>query len=236
MNRIKNNIDSLQSLQKDYSDSVELSKTIYINGSSTSSVNQCFSLLNSLKELVYRCKCFCRRRNYSTLIFQPHSTNILLEFSILIFYDGSFSTYGALKLDSVLNFVSSSSITYEIMRTQESTVSTFDGFPNKLLVRAPVLFIRIFYPLFCSIFLCKVFPSVWKVAWITLVFKSGSRNSIMCYRPTSLLPKISLIFEKLLFRSFFFEFKIETSQAVWLSVSKKLCSTTFWLPGMCLSW
>ena len=48
-NPIKNNLDSLQSLQSDYSDSVELDKIIYINGSSTSSLNQCFSLLNSLK-------------------------------------------------------------------------------------------------------------------------------------------------------------------------------------------
>ena len=92
------------------------------------------------------------------------------------------------------------------MRTEESTVSTFDGFPNKLLARAPVLF-GIIYPLFCSIFLCKVFPSVWKVARITPVFKSGSRNSIMCYRPISLLPKISLTFEKLLFCSLFSNLK-----------------------------
>ena len=85
------------------------------------------------------------------------------------------------------------------MRTKEFKFSTFDGFPNKLLVRAPALFEIVFYPLFCSIILRKVFPSVWKVARITLVFKSGSRNSIMCYRPISLLPKISPIFEKLLF-------------------------------------
>ena len=115
-------------------------------------------------------------------------------------YDGSISTYGDLKLDSVLDFVSSSSITYEVMSTKKSTVSTFHGFPNKVLVRAPVLFGIIFSPLFCSIILCKVFPSVWKVVRITLVFKSRSRNSIMCYRPINLLPKISLIFEKLLFR------------------------------------
>ena len=45
--------------------------------------------------------------------------------------DGSISTYGALELDFVLDFICSSSITYEIIRTKESTVSTFDGFPKK---------------------------------------------------------------------------------------------------------
>ena len=53
----------------------------------------------------------------------------------------------------------------------------------------------------------KVFPSIWIVAWITPVFKSGSRNSIICYRPISLLPKISLIFENLLFRFLFSNLK-----------------------------
>ena len=48
-NPIKIKLDSLQSLQRDYSDSVELDKIIYINGSSTSSLNECFSLLSSLK-------------------------------------------------------------------------------------------------------------------------------------------------------------------------------------------
>ena len=110
-------------------------------------------------------------------------------------------------MDSVLAFVSHSSITYEIMITKESTVSTFDGFSNNLLVRAPVLLRIIFYPLFCSILLCKVFSSVWKVARITPVFKSGSRKSITCYRSISLLPKISLIFEKLLFRFLFSKLK-----------------------------
>ena len=46
---IKNILDSFQSLQSDCSDSVELDTIMYIKGSSTSSLNQCFSLLNSLK-------------------------------------------------------------------------------------------------------------------------------------------------------------------------------------------
>ena len=105
-------------------------------------------------------------------------------------YDGSISTYGALKLDYVLDSVSSFSITSEILRTKESTFSTFDGYPNKLLVRAPVFFAIIFYPLFCSIILCKVFPSICIVARITPVFKPRSCSNLMCYRPLSLLPKI----------------------------------------------
>ena len=55
------------------------------------------------------------------------------------FYDGSIRNSGALKLDSVLDYVSSSSTTYEVMRTEESTVSIFDCFPKKTIVRCPLL-------------------------------------------------------------------------------------------------
>ena len=46
---VKNDPDSLQSLRSGYSDSVELDKIIYINGSSTSIFNQGFLLSKSLK-------------------------------------------------------------------------------------------------------------------------------------------------------------------------------------------
>ena len=121
------------------------------------------------------------------------------------------------------------------MRTKESTLSTFDGFPNKLLVRAPVLFGIIFYPLICSIILCKVFPSVWKVARITPVFKSGSRNSIMCFRPIGLVPKISLIFEKLLFRFLFsnLKSKLHTKQFGFQSQKSSVLQLIHYLESVC---
>ena len=49
-NPIKNNLDSLFLLHRDYSASVELDKINYINGSSTSSLNYCFPLFNSLEK------------------------------------------------------------------------------------------------------------------------------------------------------------------------------------------
>ena len=191
-NPIKNSLDSLQSLQMEFSDSVELDKIIYINGSSTSSLNQCFSLLNSLKNTSLPKQMFLSQEK----LLDSDIPTALNEYFAGNFnfnsYDGSVSTYGAQKLDFVFDFVSRSSITYDIMRTKESTVSTFDGFPNKLPVSAPVLFGIIFYPLFCSIILCKVFPSVWKVARITLVFKFGSRKIFDKDRHSILLRKLSL--------------------------------------------
>ena len=45
---------------------------------------------------------------------------------------------------------------------------------------------------------CK-FPACWKTAIVTPVFKKGDRNQTSNYRPVSLLPRISLVFERILF-------------------------------------
>ena len=44
-----------------------------------------------------------------------------------------------------------------------------------------------------------MFPAIWKVACITPLFKGGFRNNIKFYWAISLLPKVSLLFERILF-------------------------------------
>ena len=44
-----------------------------------------------------------------------------------------------------------------------------------------------------------IFPERLKYAVIKLVFKNGDRNDISYYRPISLLPAFSKVFEKLLY-------------------------------------
>ena len=47
----------------------------------------------------------------------------------------------------------------------------------------------------------SVYLLSWKRAVITPIFKSGIKTLILSYRPISILPKLSLVFEKLLFKS-----------------------------------
>ena len=45
---------------------------------------------------------------------------------------------------------------------------------------------------------CK-WPENWKCAFITPIFKKGSRADVENYRPISILPRVSIIMDKFLF-------------------------------------
>ena len=47
------------------------------------------------------------------------------------------------------------------------------------------------------------FPDSWKVARITLIFKEGDKTEKSNYRPISVLPVISKLFEKLVFNQLY---------------------------------
>ena len=64
----------------------------------------------------------------------------------------------------------------------------------------PDVFATLLHPIFCSIILTKSYPEVWKSALIPPISKNGAKNLIGNYRPISLLPKCSLLFEKLVYR------------------------------------
>ena len=173
---------------------------VHINGSATSTINQCFSLLNSLKgsslpkQMIY----LGRKVEGSEIpnVFNEFFTN---NFNHDSHVTTVLSYCNDIKLESFIDFISVSTIFDLVTKTKISTVSTFDNFPCKLLEMSPHLFSQLIYPQFCSIILTQVFPSIWKVGRITPFFISRCRNSINCYRPISLLPKASLVFEKILF-------------------------------------
>ena len=55
------------------------------------------------------------------------------------------------------------------------------------------------YKLFQSILHSGIYPEEWKIAKITPIFKSGKKQDVTCYRPISLLSKLSLSFERVIF-------------------------------------
>ena len=72
-----------------------------------------------------------------------------------------------------------------------------DNLPSNLLKdAAPVISKRLAHIINLSL-TTSIFPTEWKEAKITPLFKSGKKSSVENYRPISLLPVISKIAEKI---------------------------------------
>ena len=57
--------------------------------------------------------------------------------------------------------------------------------------------------LFSNMLRTSSFPSLWKLANVTPVFKKNDKQLVKNYRPISLLPLLSKIFEKILFNKIY---------------------------------
>ena len=89
---------------------------------------------------------------------------------------------------------------YSITTTLNDSSAGFDGISSKLL---KCLLPSILSHLTHAINLCiikKVFPTVFKEAIITPVFKGGPKTQFSSYRPISVLPVISKIIETIMYR------------------------------------
>ena len=59
------------------------------------------------------------------------------------------------------------------------------------------------YSLVQSFLHSGIYPEKWKITKITHVFKSGKKQDVTCYRPISLLSKLSLSFENVFFKKLY---------------------------------
>ena len=98
--------------------------------------------------------------------------------------------------------ITDSDILQLILNSTPCTYETNEEFPNGLLRKCSVLFATLFRVVFNCVILNCQFPEIWKSSFIKTIHKGACRSDITNYRPISLLPKISLIFEKLLHNFF----------------------------------
>ena len=82
------------------------------------------------------------------------------------------------------------------------------------------------YKLFQSILHSGIYPEEWKIAKITPVFKSGKKQDVTCYRPISLLSKLSLSFERVIFKIVQVHCPKIVHSAIWFSEGPKHHHTT----------
>ncbi len=86
-----------------------------------------------------------------------------------------------------------------------SKATGIDQIPGKILklVAAPAITQSITMLFNYSIIATESFPSEWKIAKVIPLHKSGSRNLLNNYRPISILPAISKVSEKILYKQLF---------------------------------
>ena len=188
--------DVVRNLEK----SLELDTVLYISGKVISNLDSCFKLIESFKDKSLPHRMFSDTSKLGSWIdvandfndlfasnFNTNSyeTRIPDDSQSLIFFNdfcGTFSDFDTLQV--ILN---STTCTYE----------THDNFPNGLLKNCSGLFETLFRIVFNCVILNCQFPEIWKPSFIKPINIGAFRNDITNYRPSILLPKVSLIFEKL---------------------------------------
>ncbi|GBP17106.1 Probable RNA-directed DNA polymerase from transposon X-element [Eumeta japonica] len=74
-----------------------------------------------------------------------------------------------------------------------------DGISNKMLIELPRVAVRILLFIFNAMLRLEYYPNNWKVAVVKMIPKPGKDlTKAESYRPISLLPTMSKLFEKLL--------------------------------------
>ena len=126
-----------------------------------------------------------------------------------------------MKTDTSFKFehVSIRDIEIEIENIDTSKAFQNDDIPSKIIKQNWDIFSRIIHNQFNNSLKTSVFPEELKNADVIPVFKKGSRNDIENYRPVSILPNISKIFERCIYK-----------QNIKLALEKVIAhSSAFWL-------
>jgi len=85
-----------------------------------------------------------------------------------------------------------------IKSLQNKNSSGFDNLSNRMLKREPHLFADILCPLINSSLDEGFFPDCLKIANVIPIYKKGDKTNLNNYRPISLLPVVSKVFEKVI--------------------------------------
>ena len=99
---------------------------------------------------------------------------------------------------------------------------------------------RILMPIFNTSIETSTFPVSWKIAQVTLIYKEGEKSEMSIYRPISVTPVLSKLFEKLIYdqlyqyleRGGFLTSEQSGFRPLYLSTTCLLKCTDDWYSGM----
>ena len=124
---------------------------------------------------------------FNQLVFQPKTELRLTDFvcgNEIKLFDVQFS------LDEIQNYLS---------RVPSGSIPAFDGIPPTILSKAAHTLAPFVHLVYTYIIRSKIWPENWKCAHVTPSRKKGPRADVENYRPISILPRLSLVLEKILF-------------------------------------
>jgi hypothetical protein len=81
----------------------------------------------------------------------------------------------------------------------ERKAAGLDKIPYKLLRIAAEIVVPSLTPIFNQTISTSIFPTDWKLARVTPIFKKGKKDDMNNYRPISVISVVAKIFEKLTF-------------------------------------
>ena len=90
-----------------------------------------------------------------------------------------------------------------IQKINPNKATGSDGISGQMLLLGDESVILPLQIIFTNILTTSIYPSIWKVANVTPVFKKGDKQLIKNYRPISLLPICGKILEKIIFNNLY---------------------------------
>ena len=103
--------------------------------------------------------------------------------------DGTFS----------LQFPSVNTVTRLLKTIDEKKSAGLDNIPNKLLKIAAEVVAPSLTKIFIQSIITETFPEEWKEARVSPLYKNGAKNDPSNYRPISVVPTVSKIYEKIIY-------------------------------------
>ena len=129
--------------------------------------------------------------NYLSNIFKPHSSNTAPEITEYL--------HSTFQMSLPIKPFTSLEVTELIHRLSPRKAQGHDQISNKAIKELPVKGIALISSIFNAILRLEYYPKTWKTSKITLIPKPGKPiHETSSYRPISLLPTLSKLFEKLL--------------------------------------
>ena len=116
-----------------------------------------------------------------------------------------------IKLDEI-NF-GSSDVELLLKKIPDTASVAADGIPPFIIRNCANILAPLVYVLFTWIISTRLWPNIWKQAYVIPFLKSGSKIDVCNYRGNSILPRLFLVLEKILFNFIYNHVRDELSNA-----------------------